>query len=80
MLRRILRTPEAASYCGVSPSTLEKRRLTGDGPSFVRLGKRCVGYRVEDLDAWIDREHEVGDGATGGRADANPASADIDGT
>lgn len=54
MVKRVLRTPEAAAYCGLSPSTLEKRRLTGGGPVFVHLGKRCIGYRLEDLDSWID--------------------------
>ncbi len=51
---RILRTRKAASYVGLSASTLEKMRLSGDGPRFVRLG-RVVGYDVQDLDAWIDQ-------------------------
>jgi predicted DNA-binding transcriptional regulator AlpA len=54
----VLRTPEAAIYCGLSESTLEKRRLTGDGPRFVRLGGRAVGYAIEDLDAWLDGRRE----------------------
>ena len=51
---RILRTPGAAGYVGLSPSTLEKKRLTGDGPAFIRLGGRAIGYDVRDLDAWLD--------------------------
>ncbi len=54
MTRRILRTPAAAEYCGLAASTLEKARVLGDGPQFVKLGGRAVGYRVEDLDSWID--------------------------
>ncbi len=54
MQMRILRTPEAATYVGLSSSTLEKMRLTGDGPRFIRLGGRAVGYAIEDLDAWLD--------------------------
>jgi predicted DNA-binding transcriptional regulator AlpA len=50
---RVLRTPGAAEYVGLSDSTLEKFRLTGDGPKFVRIGVRAVGYRIEDLDAWL---------------------------
>jgi len=53
--RRILRTREAAAYLGLSPSTLEKRRLRGEGPRFIRLGGRAIGYRIEDLDGWLDQ-------------------------
>jgi len=50
---RVLRTPAAAEYVGLSDSTLEKFRLTGEGPQFVRIGVRAVGYRIEDLEAWL---------------------------
>ncbi len=49
----VLRTPDAASYIGLAVSTLEKMRLTGTGPEFLRLGLRAVGYRRESLDAWL---------------------------
>jgi predicted DNA-binding transcriptional regulator AlpA len=52
--RRVLRTPDAALYLGLTASTLEKMRLTGDGPPFVRLGARAVGYARDDLDAFVD--------------------------
>jgi predicted DNA-binding transcriptional regulator AlpA len=52
--RRVLRTPDAAKYIGLTASTLEKKRLTGDGPRFVRIGTRAVGYTVDDLDAYIE--------------------------
>lgn len=51
---RILRTPRAAEYVGLSDSALEKMRLAGTGPKFVRLGGRAVGYDIRDLDAWLD--------------------------
>lgn len=50
---RILRAPEAASYTGLSESTLAKRRLRGELPIFVRLGARAIGYRVDDLNDWL---------------------------
>lgn len=46
---RLLRTPEAASYLGLSPSTLTKMRLRGDGPRFIKLGLRAVAYDLPDL-------------------------------
>ncbi len=58
-LKRILRTEEAAEYVGLAPSTLEKRRTTGDGPKFVRLGGRAIGYDIRDLDAWLDGQREL---------------------
>jgi predicted DNA-binding transcriptional regulator AlpA len=44
---------EAAEYLRSSKSTLAKRRLKGDGPAFVRIG-RAVRYRQSDLDCWMD--------------------------
>ena len=46
----VLRTSDAASYCGSTASTFEKFRLTGAGPAYSKIGRRVV-YRVEDLDA-----------------------------
>jgi predicted DNA-binding transcriptional regulator AlpA len=51
---RVLRTPDAAKYVGLTASTLEKMRLTGAGPRFVRIGTRAVGYTIDDLDAFIE--------------------------
>lgn len=44
---------EAAAYLGLAESTLNKRRLTGDGPAYLKLGRRVV-YRQIDLDAWLE--------------------------
>lgn len=54
MTIRILRTPEAAKYIGLSASTLAKFRLSGDGPKFIKLGKRAIGYDQQDLDSWLE--------------------------
>lgn len=48
-----LRTDGAAKYLGVSSSTLEKLRLTGGGPTYVKLG-RTVVYDQSNLDEWVD--------------------------
>jgi len=52
-MRKILRTREAADYVGLAKSTLDKKRLIGDGPPFVRLSARAIGYDREALDAWL---------------------------
>ncbi len=49
---RLLRTVDAAQYCGFSKSTLEKLRCTGTGPVFIRRG-RAVFYDVKNLDEWL---------------------------
>ncbi len=43
----------AALYLGLSRRTLEKWRLTGQGPPYSKRGRRCL-YRLEDLDAWAE--------------------------
>jgi len=67
MTKRVLRTAEAASYVGLSPATLEKYRLTGDGPRFVRLGGRAVGYDIADLDRWLESQRKLTQGDGSGR-------------
>jgi predicted DNA-binding transcriptional regulator AlpA len=52
-MQHVLWTPEAARYLGLAASTLEKLRLTGEGPRFIRIGIRAVGYSTADLDAWL---------------------------
>jgi hypothetical protein len=44
---------DAARFLGISPSFLSKRRCTGDGPLFVKYGKRVVYLRA-DLERWRD--------------------------
>jgi hypothetical protein len=47
-----LRTAAAAEYLGYAESTLEKQRVIGNGPPFIRLG-RVIVYDTRDLDAWL---------------------------
>lgn len=49
---RLVRTVEAAALLGLSPSTLEKMRCRGDGPPFIKLGSRAVGYDPNVLRDW----------------------------
>jgi excisionase family DNA binding protein len=45
-------TVDAAAYTGVSRSTLEKLRVFGGGPRYLKLG-RLVRYRQADLEEWL---------------------------
>jgi predicted DNA-binding transcriptional regulator AlpA len=44
---------EAAQLLCLSERTLERWRVSGTGPAFVKLGRR-VAYRQADLVEWID--------------------------
>jgi excisionase family DNA binding protein len=52
MQTQLLDQREAARLLRLSERTLERLRLQGGGPSFVKCG-RSVRYRESDLDAWI---------------------------
>ena len=49
----LLTTEEAAEYVGTSPRTLERYRVTGEGPRFLKVGRKVL-YRLADLDAWLE--------------------------
>lgn len=54
MIQNKLRAPAAAEYLGLSASTLAKMRLRGDGPIYMKAGRRVVLYDAADLDAWLE--------------------------
>lgn len=52
---RLLKTEEAARYVRLSPRTLERYRVTGEGPEYLKVGRR-VFYRRMKLDEWLERK------------------------
>ena len=50
--QRLVDTKKAAVIVNQSESQLNKLRLTGQGPEYVKLG-RSVRYEVEALERWI---------------------------
>ncbi|HET8920929.1 MAG TPA: helix-turn-helix domain-containing protein [Xanthobacteraceae bacterium] len=63
----MLITHEAASYCRLSKRTLERLRVSGLGPRFVKYG-RSIRYRQSDLDQWIASRVVASTSETVGRA------------
>lgn len=53
MNSEIFTTHEAAAYCRLGKPTLERFRISGDGPRYCKLGG-SVRYRRADLDAWLE--------------------------
>jgi len=50
---RFLNNAEAAAFLRLSPRTLEKRRMLGDGPRFRKIGRRVI-YALDDLINWAN--------------------------
>lgn len=42
----------AAAYMGLSSSTLNKLRVFGGGPAYLKIGRRVV-YQATELDEWL---------------------------
>ena len=64
----LLTTDEAGEVLGLSPRTLERYRVTGEGPRFKKIG-RWVRYAPSDLDEWLDectRDSTSDDGSKAG--------------
>lgn len=51
-MSKVLTEQEAAPQVGLAVSTLQKLRVNGGGPRFLKLG-RSVRYREEDLTEWL---------------------------
>ncbi len=49
----LLTALDAAEILHVSPKTLERWRLEGFGPSWIRAGRKPL-YRLSDLIDWLD--------------------------
>ena len=51
---RVITETEAARYCGLSVVHFRRLRKNENGPRFVQLGVRRIGYRIGDLVSWLD--------------------------
>jgi len=54
---KFLSTREAAEYLGLCEQTLRHKRITADGPEYVKLGNRVgarVVYRLSALKKWLE--------------------------
>lgn len=67
--RNYLSTRQAAEWLGLSPRTLDRYRVSGEGPTFHRFGAR-VRYLLADLEAWATARRRTStsdDGVAAGR-------------
>ena len=61
----VLTEDEAARMLRLSARTMQRLRLDGEGPRFIRLTGRRIGYAIGDLQAWVRARSvaSAGDGA-----------------
>jgi predicted DNA-binding transcriptional regulator AlpA len=52
MLKEYMNTEELAKFLGMGVSTIEQLRLNGNGPKFVKFGKKAIRYQVDDVIQW----------------------------
>lgn len=58
---RILRRKDVEAQIGLSRSTIYDAMSRGEFPRPLKLGRRAVGWRQSDIDAWLARrEHSWG--------------------
>ena len=50
---QLLSPKQAAAEIGFSEVSLQRWRIEGKGPPYVKIGKRRVGYRVGALRQWL---------------------------
>ena len=62
----LLTVEEAATRLKISKHTLNRWRVTGEGPPFVKYGPRLVRYAERVLDEWAGKRTH---GSTSGKVD-----------
>ncbi|OUJ17127.1 AlpA family transcriptional regulator [Acetobacter sp. DsW_063] len=50
---RVLTEKQASEFLGISGRTLQNWRRTGDGPSYVQISQRRIGYSLKALRDWV---------------------------
>jgi hypothetical protein len=54
LMQKLLKPADAAEFLGLSTSNLAKRRMTGEGPRFVKMNG-AVRYDLEGLRAYVNQ-------------------------
>jgi len=68
LLPSLLAVKAASQRVGLSVSTLNKLRVFGGGPVYLKLGRR-VAYDVADLDAWLFSKRRTSTSDDGARVE-----------
>lgn len=52
----ILSPAQVCAYLRVGVSTLDRMRSRGEGPPFIKIGKRRVGYLWSSIQRWMEAQ------------------------
>jgi predicted DNA-binding transcriptional regulator AlpA len=56
---RVLTRRETIKCIGVDERTFDRLEAAGDAPPKTQLSKRRIGYRLTDIDAWLNARRRV---------------------
>jgi len=57
--KEVMSPTELAAYLGLSIPTLDRMRSRGEGPPFIKMGKRRILYMWSSVQAWIESRERV---------------------
>ncbi|KYK44786.1 hypothetical protein A1D31_35780 [Bradyrhizobium liaoningense] len=70
----LLSIDDVSALTGLSSSTLAKRRMTGTGPAFFKIG-RTIKYAAQDVDAWVLSQRRTSTWAVNDNGHSGPQAA-----
>ena len=70
----IYRLPAVLEVTGLSKATIYRMLGRGEFPQRVQLSPRCVGWRVADVEAWLEARVAEAGAPRDGDPSAAPAS------
>ena len=71
----LLNEKQLAAWLGISLPNLQRRRSDGNGPPFVQLSERRIGYRKSAVERWLESRTINRVGALTSANQATPPSA-----
>lgn len=58
MVPKLLRRHQLEANLGISRSTIYQMMASGEFPKPLKIGRRAVGWRVEDIEKWLEEMQE----------------------
>lgn len=72
---RKLTPDQAAKHIGLSAAQLAKLRMTGEGPVFLKLGRKIM-YQLGDIETWLASKRLTQSPPKGWKGGRKPAGSD----
>ena len=63
-MERLLSEKEVEQFYGITRRWLQKKRCTGGGPIFIKIGK-SVRYRISDIESFLEAHRRSSTSDTG---------------